>query len=685
LGSLWPNACSKRSAVIRMSAAVLVVMAALGVTLATTHSHPVGAASGQLTSGELAQNGGFESGVAPWIPGGNTGFAVYANGQIAAGDTAYAGTHYAAMNTTSAGGGMYQDVTGLNIEPGDTFCGSAQVRDQLHETGAAGSYVIWLIGGASNENGVDDFSDLGTGSSWQQVSTCVTATTAHSQLRIQFYPTPGTPTVDVDAVDVHQSLQVAAPVVQNGGFESGLSPWQVGGSTGFAIYANGQIAAGDTAFAGTHYAAMNTTSAGGGIFQDVTGLSIEPGDTYCGSVELRDQLQETGAAGSFVIWLIGGSSNESGIDNFSHLGTGSNWQKASTCVTATTAHTTVRVQFYPAPGTPTVDVDAVNVQSLLDVQESVSQNGSFEDGVSPWIPGGHTGFAVYANGQISPTDAAYAGTHYAAMNTTSQGGGLYEDITGVTIEPGDSVCGSAEVRDQLQETGAAGSFVIWLIGGASNENGIDNYSHLGNGSNWQELSTCVTATSPHTQIRIQFYPTPGTPTVDVDAVETGAVSSAATNPNCAPSDSCSPQSFADTFLTQSGVNAPITASNEYALEIWALAEGGGAGCTGQPADQPPWQHSGGPAGNPLNTTQTEPGSTNWNSVGVQIYRDGSGATCWDWGVLATTQTITGAIGNYGPIISAFQNPSLDPTTQCVRVATAVGNSQWGTGNFSADC
>jgi hypothetical protein len=72
-------------------------------------------------------------------------------------------------------------------------------------------------------------------------------------------------------------------------------------------------------------------------------------------------------------------------------------------------------------------------------------------------------------------------------------------------------------------------------------------------------------------------------------------------------------------------------------------------------------------------------------VGVQIYRDGSGATCWDWGVLATTQTITGAIGNYGPIISAFQNPSLDPTTQCVRVATAVGNSEWGTGNFSADC
>jgi hypothetical protein len=671
--------------VIRMGAALLLVMAALAAALVITRSHAVGAASGQLTSGELAQNGSFEGGVSPWIPGGNTGFAVYANGQIAAGDAAYAGNHYAAMNTTSQGGGLYQDVTGLTIEPGDTFCGSAQVRDQLQESGAAGSFVVWLIGGNSNENGIDNFADLGTGASWQQVSTCVTATTPHSQLRIQFYPNPGTPTVDVDAVDVHRSLQVAAPVAQNGGFESGLAPWQVGGSTGFAIYANGQIAAGDTALAGTHYAAMNTTSPGGGIFQDVTGLTIEPGDTYCGNAELRDQLQETGAAGSFVIWLIGGTSNESGIYNFSQLGTGSNWQRASTCVTATTAHTQVRIQFYPTPGTPTVDVDAVNVQSDLDVQESVTQNGSFESGVSPWIPGGNTGFAVYGNGQIAAGDAAYAGNRYAAMNTTSPGGGLYEDVTGLTIVPGDSVCGSAEVRDQLQESGAAGSFVIWLIGGASNEGGIDDFSHLGTGANWQEVSTCVTATTAHSQIRIQFYPTPGTPTVDVDAVETGNVSSATRNPDCTPNNACTPQSFADTLLTQPGVNAPITASNEYALEIWALAEGGGAGCPGQPADQLPWSNSGGPAGNPLNTTQHEPGSTNWNGVGVQIYRDGSGATCWSWGVLATTQTITGAIGNYGPILSAFRNPSLDARTQCGRVAVAVGNSQWGTGNFSADC
>jgi hypothetical protein len=669
-----------------VSAAILVVLATLGATFVVAQSlHTAPASADQLTSGELAQNGSFEAGMAPWQEGGNSNFAVYANGQIAPGDTAYAGTHYAATNATGPGGGFYEDIVGLTINPGDTFCGSAELREQLNETGATGNFVIWLIGGSSDENGSAAFSDLGNGANWEQFSACVTATTAHTQVRIQFYPNPGTGTIDVDAVDVHDALEVAAPVSQNGGFESGAAPWQVGSDSNFVVYANGQIAPSDTAFAGTHYAATNTSAAGGGFYEDITGLSIGPGDTFCGSAELREQLSETGVSGSFVVWLIGGSSNESGSAEFSNLGNGANWEKFSTCVTATSAHSEVRIQFYPNPGTGTVDVDAVDVQNYLDIEESVSQNGSFEAGSAPWQEGSNSNFAVYANGQIAPGDTAYAGTHYAATNATGPGGGFYEDISGLAINPGDVFCGSAELREQLNETGATGTFVIWLIGGVSNENGSATFSNLGNGANWQQFSACVTATTPHTQVRIQFYPNPGTGTIDVDAVETGNVSSAAPNPDCTPDNSCTPQTFADTLLSQPGIDAPITASNEYALETWALAEGGGAGCPGQPADQSPWQNSAGPAGNPLNTTQTEPGSTNWNPVGVQIYSNADGQTCWYWGVLATTQTLTGAIGNYGPIISALRNPVLDDYSQCVQLATAVGNSEWGTGNFSADC
>ena len=428
-----------------MAVGALIAGVTLPTALALTQSLRVAPAAGaQLTSGELAQNGSFEAGVSPWVPGNNTGFGIYANGQISPSDAAYAGTHYAAMNTSSPGGGLYEDIGGLSISPGDTFCGSAQVRDQLQETGARGSFVVWLIGGSSNEAGSDVFSNLGNGPNWSQVSTCVTATSSHTQVRIQFYPTPGTPTLDVDAVDVHHALQVAAPLTQNGGFESGPAPWQVGSNSNYVVYANGQIAPNDVAFAGSHYAATNTSAPGGGFYQDITGQSISPGDTVCGSARVRDQLQETGAQGSFVIWLIGGSSNESGVANFSNLGNGANWQPVSTCVTASTAHTQVRVQFFPTPGTPTLDVDAVVANDYRDIQESISQNGSFEAGASPWVPGNNTGFGIYANGQISPSDAAYAGTHYAAMNTSSPGGGLYEDIAGLSIAPGDTFCGSAE-------------------------------------------------------------------------------------------------------------------------------------------------------------------------------------------------------------------------------------------------
>ena len=95
----------------------------------------------------------------------------------------------------------------------------------------------------------------------------------------------------------------------------------------------------------------------------------------------------------------------------------------------------------------------MSVLDNLDIQGSQSRNGSFENGVSPWQVGGTSGFAIYADGQITPNDTAFSGTHYAAFNTSSPGGSIYEDIP-MAINPGDTFCGSAEVRDQLQETGA---------------------------------------------------------------------------------------------------------------------------------------------------------------------------------------------------------------------------------------
>jgi len=163
--------------------------------------------------------------------------------------------------------------------------------------------------------------------------------------------------------------------------------------------------------------------------------------------------------------------------------------------------------------------------------------------------------------------------------------------------------------------------------------------------------------------------------------------------NCGPANSCTPQTFADALLSYPGVNAPVTASNEFAIEAWEAQEGGGAGCPGQPAYAAPWASSPGPAGNPLNTTQPEPGSTPWNTVphtdGVQIYADADGETCWDWGITANGTALTN--GDYGAIINVLQNPSPDDYTQCVDLANAVAppgdpaGDVWGTANFSALC
>ncbi len=82
--------------------------------------------------------------------------------------------------------------------------------------------------------------------------------------------------------------------------------------------------------------------------------------------------------------------------------------------------------------------------------------------------------------------------------------------------------------------------------------------------------------------------------------------------NCTADNSCTPQTFADTLLVQPGVNAPVTASNEYAIEHWELREGGGAGCGNQAPLQPPWAYFAGPGGQPVEHHATKCGQ--WAAV-----------------------------------------------------------------------
>lgn len=125
----------------------------------------------------------------------------------------------------------------------------------------------------------------------------------------------------------------------------------------------------------------------------------------------------------------------------------------------------------------------------------------------------------------------------------------------------------------------------------------------------------------------------------------------------AVSGSYTPATWAQAFLAAASL--PVTACNIAAVTGWENAEGGN------------WGNNA--AANPLDTTQTEPGSYPINSVGVQAFPS------WRAGLAATVTTLNN--GRYPAIISALQAGN-----NAQAVASAVASSVWGTGPFTpASC
>jgi peptidoglycan hydrolase CwlO-like protein len=111
--------------------------------------------------------------------------------------------------------------------------------------------------------------------------------------------------------------------------------------------------------------------------------------------------------------------------------------------------------------------------------------------------------------------------------------------------------------------------------------------------------------------------------------------------------------WAQAFLKSLGM--PMTVDNVAAVLAWEMAEGGH------------WYNTA--YYNPLNTTQSMPGATVFNSVGVKAY------TSWAQGLKATVITIRN--GYYGSILEA-----LSRGNDARAVADAVAASPWGTGSFT---
>jgi hypothetical protein len=440
--------------------------------------------SGGGTSAARAgiRNGGFNNGTSYWTRTGSANMVAYGV------SGAYEGDGYGATNAAAAGDSIRQDVA-LNSSAGHSYCVSAQVRTDGSGSGAAGSIAVYVLGSTATQGSSKPFSGLT--SNWKPVEACVTATSSHITLRVQIYPTVGAPTLAVDAIDMRESL------VNSAGFNGSSSGWAKTGTANFVTYGPSGT------YEGTGYAATNASAAGDSLYQNVT-RTLTVGATYCVSAMVRSDYTGATSSGTLALWMLGGSSNENSTYRFNNIG--NDWTPVKTCVAATVAHTSLRVQFYPDVSAPTIGVDAVALHPTLAV------NGGFNIGTSNWSASGSANFVTYG-----PT-GAYEGSAYAATNASVSNDSIRQDATR-TIDAGDMYCVSAMVRSDYTGATSSGTLALWMLGTSATESSVIPFTNIGN--DWTPVKTCVTATSDHTSLRVQIYPVVGAPTIGVDAVDMG--------------------------------------------------------------------------------------------------------------------------------------------------------------------
>jgi hypothetical protein len=294
-------------------------------------------------------------------------------------------------------------------------------------------------------------------------------------------------------------------LVSDSGFNGSAVGWQFGPSTNFAVYPSGT--GGANAFEGSGYLATNTSATYGGIFQDIP-TAITRGQTFCASMELTTAGSSNGGSGVLALWLLGTTPADSSSRQALNLPGNSTWTQEQTCVVANGTHNTIRVQFYPPVNGPTIAVDDVSVTPDRAV------NGGFNGAQGTWNAFPGTNFVRYLTG--AGGSAAYEGTNYMAMNTNTAGGSVYQDIP-TNIIAGNTFCATAQLTS-ADSTGAGGALQVWLLGISPQDDAFMTVSNLPGHGVWASIKVCVQATSAHSTIRVQFYPTVGGPTVGMDVV-----------------------------------------------------------------------------------------------------------------------------------------------------------------------
>ncbi|MGD0874812.1 MAG: CHAP domain-containing protein [Acidimicrobiales bacterium] len=300
----------------------------------------------------LVVDGGFdEPGSGGWQSASESWFGIELGAKLAT--KPYEGKGFAFTGTSSSGGGIYQDIF-LATRAGDSLCADAEVVTAAAHPGARGHMSLRLLGESRNDSSSVNFGPLGGRNQWTHVSTCVTATGPHSEIRVQFYDVPKAPRLGVDAVDLYQSF------VDNGGFNRrDGNGWRTTSYTHFAIMPAGKLVT--SQYEGNGFGVVSASALGGGIYQDIS-LPTSAGESFCADAEVVTAAARSGARGQMTIWLYGDSTSQSSSVSFGPLPGRNQWTHVSTCITATRLHSGIRIRFYDVPRTPRLGVDAVEVR-----------------------------------------------------------------------------------------------------------------------------------------------------------------------------------------------------------------------------------------------------------------------------------------------------------------------------------
>ena len=460
-------------------------------------------AASRLPAADLVLDGGFNHrGLGAWHKTSHSRFGVEMTRTIKQATVPYEGYGFAVTRSSAPGAGIYQDIP-FPVSVGDSFCADAEVVTAGVYSGAVGTMSLWLLGGSQSQSAKAHFGPLRGKNQWTAVSSCLTATSAHSDIRIQFYDAPHTPQLGIDAVDVHQSF------VLNGGFDHHIGTgWHAARHSWLRIESAGSL---DTLpYGGNGFAVTNATASSGGIYQQVA-LSIRAGDTLCADAEVVTAGAHPGARGTMALWLLGKSKAQLSSVKFVKLPAKSRWTAISTCVTATGPHTGFRIQFGDARRAPTLGIDGV------DVHQSFVENGGFNNhGSAGWHKVGDTWFESEAAGKLSTS--AYEGNEFGATSTLVRGGGIYQ-VVSLPISAGESLCADAQVVTAAVGAGAAGAMALTLLGKSPSQASAVSFGPLPAKGHWTPVSTCVTSAGPHSGFRIEFFDAPHTPALGIDAVD----------------------------------------------------------------------------------------------------------------------------------------------------------------------